>query len=116
VNETTPTASPRQRRPRPKPQRDAELIAAPTALLSGVLRITTGKTANYYLLRPFKGGFEVERVGFDADGTAYRVTLGGDGAAPGCDCQGHRRHGHCKHVDTLAEMVADGRLPAGGAA
>jgi hypothetical protein len=116
VNESTAKAAPRQRKPRVLPMRDAELIAAPTALLSGVLRIAVGKTANYYLLRPVPGGYEVERVGFDADGTAYRVTLGSDGAAPGCDCQGHRRHGRCKHVDTLAEMVADGRLPAGGAA
>jgi hypothetical protein len=60
------------------------------------------------------GGYEVERTGLDADGTAYHVMLGGD--APGCSCPGHTRWGHCKHFEELSKMVADGRLPAGGAA
>jgi hypothetical protein len=117
MGETTPKAAARQRKPRPKPRRDAELIAAPTNLLSGVLRITIGKTNSYYVLRPLPGGFEVERVGFDADGTTYRVIiLGGNVATPGCSCPGHTRWGHCKHFAELSKMVADGRLAAGGAA
>jgi hypothetical protein len=41
---------------------------------------------------------------------AYDVGLLADGEA--CDCVGHERWGHCKHVDALKLLVECGKLPA----
>jgi hypothetical protein len=56
-------------------------------------------------LRP---GFKVEKVGPEADGAAYHVNIDGDRRT--CECKGYLRHGHCKHGDGLAALLAAGRL------
>jgi hypothetical protein len=108
---TTATAAPRQRKPRPKPARSIRLIVSPAPDCTGVVRIAIGKEAPDYLLTEFAAdfgrGFLVEKVSFDAP-AAYHVNLDGD--ARTCDCPGHSSHGHCKHSDGLAALIASGRL------
>jgi hypothetical protein len=84
---------------------------APTYSMPGLLQITVGQAATYYLLSvtpaDFGRGFRLEKVD-PADMAAYAVNL--DGERRTCDCQGHAKWGHCKHADGLAKLVAEGRL------
>jgi hypothetical protein len=43
------------------------------------------------------------------DGTTYHVHL--DGEHSTCECDGFLRWNHCKHVEALLALQADGRLP-----
>jgi hypothetical protein len=47
------------------------------------------------------------RVGTDRESDAYAVNLTMDS----CDCKGHYRWGHCKHVEALALAYEGGQLP-----
>jgi hypothetical protein len=38
----------------------------------------------------------------------YAVLL--DGERSSCECKGFLRHGHCEHVDSVAELVERGEL------
>ena len=109
---TTATDPARQRKPRTKPQRFIRLCVRPADQAAGVVRITVGKeTADYYLTElaaDFGRGFKVEKTGLDAEPAAYHVNL--DGNKRTCECKGHGRHGHCKHSDGLAALIAAGRL------
>jgi hypothetical protein len=112
--EPNTTAKPRQRKPRPKPKRRIRrLCVRPEGLSSGLVRISVGKDEADYLLTElaadFGRGFFVEKVGAgEEDASAYQVNIeGGKGA---CDCKGHSRHGHCKHGDGLAALIAAGKL------
>jgi hypothetical protein len=111
MSTTTATAAPRQRKPRAKPERRIRLAVRPNDHdgKNGVVCITVGKdTADYFLCRiasDWGQGFTVEQIG----GTElYHVHLDGDKRT--CDCKGHLRHGHCKHSDGLAALVAAGKL------
>lgn len=108
MNATAPAPA-RQRTPRPKPARSIRLIMAPTDTMPGLLRVTVGKEATDYFLThlacDFGRGFQVEKIGGKE---VYHVNL--DGERRSCDCKGHTRHGHCKHADGLAVLVAAGRL------
>jgi hypothetical protein len=110
MNATT-SAPARQRRQRVKPQRFVRLCVRPEGASPGVVRITVGKEhADYFLtLIPadFGRGFTVEKVGLDAAGK-YAVNI--DREKKTCDCKGHLRHGHCKHADGLAALIARGLL------
>jgi hypothetical protein len=107
----TATAPARQRKPRPKPARFVRLAVRPEGTAPGVVSIRVGKEAADYFLTPvaadFGRGFLVEKIGLHADGK-YAVNLDGDKRT--CECKGFLRHGHCKHSDGLAALVAAGRL------
>lgn len=40
----------------------------------------------------------------------YHVNIGGDGHGPSCECKGFLRWGSCKHTESLATLVAAGRI------
>jgi hypothetical protein len=112
MSTTTATAPARQRKPRPKPQRFVRLMVSPAVDGTGVVRLTVAKKADDYFLTPipadFGRGFKVEKVGLDCRESAYAVNL--DGEKRSCECKGYLRHGHCKHSDGLAALVAAGKL------
>jgi hypothetical protein len=107
----TATIAPKQRRQRRKPQRFVRLVLAPSATETGVIRLTVGKASQDYLLTPIPSdygrAFRVVKLGIDAKGD-YAVNV--DGAKRTCDCLGHLKHGHCKHGDSLAALIAAGKL------
>jgi hypothetical protein len=109
---TTTSAPTRQRKPRSKPARHIALRIKPEGTAPGVARITVGKEgADYFLTiipADFGHGFKVEKVGLDCRESAYAVNIDGDKRT--CDCKGHARHGHCKHADGLAALIAAGKL------
>ncbi len=108
----TATAPARQRKPRPKPQRFVRLLVSPALDGTGVVRLTVAKKAADYFLTlipaDFGRGFKVEKVGIDATEPPYHVNI--DGQRRSCDCKGHARHGHCKHADGIAALIAAGKL------
>jgi hypothetical protein len=53
--------------------------------------------------------FQVAHLEVDG-GWIYHVRL--DGAASTCDCRGFEAHRHCKHVESLLALQAEGKLPA----
>jgi hypothetical protein len=107
-NATVPAG---QRKPRTKAQRSARLIIRPLGRAPGVLRLTVGtESAEYYLFAipaDFGIGFRVVKIGLDAEGE-YAVNI--DGPTRSCECKGFLRHGHCKHADGIAALIAAGRL------
>jgi hypothetical protein len=106
------SAPARQRKPRPKPQRSIRLEVRPEGDGLGIVRITVrGASADYFLtLIPadFGRGFQVEKIGLHENEPPYHVNI--DGAKRTCECKGFLRHGHCKHSDGLAALIAAGRL------
>jgi hypothetical protein len=79
--------------------------------MPGVIRIsmTRGKktlTTDYFLSRipsDFGDGFKLEKIIPTADEpSTYCVNLSTEGHR--CECKGFLRHGHCKHVDSLAAL------------
>jgi hypothetical protein len=99
---------------RPRPVRFAKVLALPPEGLATLrLTETAGRKTNtfvYYfreLPADFGRGFELRK----ADGTAvYHVNV--NGRASRCECKGFLRWNHCKHVESLTELIANGRLPA----
>ena len=110
MNATT-SAPTRQRKPRSKPQRFIRLRYKPEGTSPGIVSIRVGKEAADYFLTPvpadFGRGFLVEKIGLHADGK-YAVNI--DSEKLSCECKGFGRHGHCKHSDGLAALVAAGQL------
>ncbi len=108
----TQTAPARQRKPRPKPQRFARLCIRPEGTAPGIVRLTVGQEgADYFLTiipAEFGRGFLVEKVGIDRDTAKYHVNIDADKKT--CECKGFLRHGHCKHADGLAALIAAGKL------
>ncbi len=107
---TTTTAAPKQRKPRPKPQRFVGLLIRPGKNQTGVLRLTVGGKAQDYFLTPlpsdFGRGFRLVKVGIDVPFGECEYAVNVNGTESSCECKGHLRHGHCKHVDSLAALVA----------
>jgi hypothetical protein len=107
----TQTAPARQRKPRAKPQRFARLCIRPEGTAPGIVRLTVGNAAQDYFLTPIAAdygrGFVLEKLGIDAAGK-YAVNIDGEGRT--CECKGHLRHGHCKHSDGIAALIAAGWL------
>jgi hypothetical protein len=56
----------------------------------------------------FGRAFQVEKIGLTVNDSPYHVHI--DGGRRSCECKGFLRHGHCKHADGLAALVAAGRL------
>ena len=111
MNATTTTPT-RQRKPRPKPERRIRLITTPTALQPGIVRIRVAAEATDYFLftlaADFGRGFRLEKIGTEGNDDHYHVNIDGDTKT--CECKGHLRHGHCKHGDGLAALIAAGKL------
>jgi SWIM zinc finger len=108
----TATAPARQRKPRTKPQRFVRLMVSPAVDGTGVVRLTVAKKADDYFLTllpaDFGRGFKVEKIGLDCRESAYAVNIDADKRS--CECKGFLRHGHCKHADGLAALIAAGKL------
>ncbi len=111
MDTTTQTAPTRQRRPRTMPQRFVRLCIRPEGTAPGIVRLTVGSEgADYFLTElpaDFGRGFTLEKVGIDAAGR-YAANIDGDSRT--CECKGHLRHGHCKHADGIAALIAAGKL------
>ena len=111
MNATNPAPA-RQRKPRPRPERSIRLEVRPEGDGPGIVRITVGAKHTDYFLYPlvtdFGRGFRLEKVDPIGDGSGYHVNLDGDRRS--CECKGFLRHGHCKHADGLAALVAAGQL------
>ncbi|HKI33601.1 MAG TPA: hypothetical protein VKA46_17230 [Gemmataceae bacterium] len=107
ANATAPT---RQRKPRP--ERRIRLEVRPEDNGLGIVRIWVGKEhADYFLTilpADFGRGFKVEKIGLHENEPGYHVNIDGDKKT--CECKGHLRHGHCKHADGLAALIAAGQL------
>jgi hypothetical protein len=103
MSEATAVRKPRQRR---KQQRFCKVVRGENGVRTLTLRV--GKQTDAYDLHEIKAdygrGFELTK----ADGTVYHANL--DGRASACDCKGHCKHGHCKHVDSLTALEAAGKL------
>jgi hypothetical protein len=103
---------------RPAPSSlSVRLILAPTVHKAGVVRIAMGcKCADYFLrLVPadWGRGFRLQEMG-PASAEDYHVNL--DGEQSTCDCMGHLRWGHCKHVEGLLVLLrkrSAGTAPVG---
>jgi hypothetical protein len=110
--DTITSAPARQRKPRPKPQRSIRLEVRPEGDGLGIVRITVGREYADYFLTPipadFGRGFKVEKVGLTVNDPPYHVNIDGDKRS--CECKGFLHHGHCKHADGLAALIAAGRL------
>jgi hypothetical protein len=107
----TRTIAPKQPRKRLKPDRFVRLLVKPEGKETGVIRLTVGKeSADYFVSvipADFGRGFQLVKVGIDASGE-YSVNIDGDKRS--CECKGFGRHGHCKHADGLAALIAAGKL------
>ncbi len=114
MSTVTQTRQPRQRRPK---VRTVNLILPIGPLkVNGVLRLTEdGKETLFFVDRIASevGGagfrltkFEMHQRG-EEDAT-YDVLL--DGARSTCECKGHVRHGHCRHVEALTALQTAGKL------
>jgi hypothetical protein len=107
------SATKKPRKPRPKPERFIRLVVAPT-FEPGRVVITVGKESTDYTLErldsPLGNAFRLTKCGLVPDGEepAYNVLLSANGNR--CDCKGFARWDRCKHADSLAVLVANGRL------
>jgi hypothetical protein len=111
--DATKPSKPRQRKPRSKPVRTIGiLVPLNDQGMNGVVKITVGKKTDEYTVSrieaDFGQGFALEKVGAESKENTYHVNL--DGESRSCSCKGHASHGHCKHADGLAALVAAGRL------
>jgi len=80
-----------------------------------VLTLTVGKTVSTYLVFPLRSdwgrAFRLEKQSgerMEGEPDNYDVMLNGKESS--CECMGFCRWGHCKHVDSLAELKRRGRL------
>jgi hypothetical protein len=104
-----------RRRSRVKPARSIRLLSAPAAGRPGLLRITVGGEVFTYRIAvipaDFGAGFELTKLlPGGRDGESYAVNLAGS-----CERKGFLSHGHCKHLDGLRKLVAEGLLTASSA-
>ena len=108
----TATAPARQRTPRVKPARSIRLELRPEDNGLGIVRINIGTDHDNYFLTlipaDFGRGFTVEKIGLTCNDPPYHVNIDGDTKT--CECKGFLRHGHCKHSDGLAALIAAGKL------
>src|SRR5436305_14854322 len=100
-----------QRKPRQRQPRHISLALPPFEGNPGVVRITVGKASTDYFVQPipadFGRGFTLSKIGSE-DGEVYAVNVNGQQSL--CNCKGHLKHGHCKHVDGLTALVRAGKL------
>src|SRR5262249_11567121 len=110
----TQTRKPRQRRPKARTV-NLLLLIGPLDI-NGVLRITEeGKEPLFFVDRIASevGGAGFRLTKFQQhqrgdDDAVYNVLLAGTRST--CECKGHVRHGHCRHVESLTALRAAGKL------
>lgn len=97
-----------------------ERMAAGTTFLVVTLRSSGPRIGERvdtfrYLLRQVNAdygvGYQLDKMGIGehgAEAETYHVHFEHDGHS--CDCKGHVRHGHCKHVDAIKALGAAGKL------
>src|SRR5262245_7219355 len=98
-----------------KPRRSIRLRQAPLDWPHGLLTITETRGSkatetDYWIDRlpsDFGTAYRLRKFQ-DQGGEQYDVLL--DGRQSTCECLGHQRHGHCKHVEGLQALVAAGQL------
>ena len=93
-------------RQRQKPERRCKLLRDGVGALT--LTVTVDKKLDAYALAEIGAddgrGFELSKN----DGTVYHVNT--NGMMSTCDCKGHQRWQHCKHVDALLALQVAGKL------
>jgi hypothetical protein len=110
MNATTSPAA-RQRKARTKPARHIGVAVRPSEVNPFfVVRIIEGKKADFYAVRPIPSdwGTAYTMAKLPEEQAPYHVCLAG--ADSTCDCKGHSRHGHCRHVEGLTALTNAGRL------
>jgi hypothetical protein len=114
MSTTTTARKPRQRRPK---VRTVNLLLPIGPLnVNGVLRLTEdGKETLFFVDRIASeiggAGFRLtkfEQYQRGEEDAAYNVLL--DGERSTCECKGHVRHGHCRHVDGLKALQTARKL------
>ena len=99
-------------RPRVKPSRTIRLALAPSDVNpASVVTISVGSQHDDYMVLPmpadFGAAYGVTKIG-DPDQKFYHVNLAGNGST--CECKGHLKWGHCKHVEGLTALRNAGKL------
>jgi hypothetical protein len=94
-----------------KAQRTIRLVRPLTVDGVGVFSITVGEEVQFYTLVEMGceiggRGFAVHKTGL---GTLYHVRVGGPEDCS-CECMGFLRHGKCKHLQGLRELIRRGLL------
>jgi hypothetical protein len=101
-----------------KPERTVRLIATEHGLAVEIA-LTKGAraTSTYYHVTPLRNSFGVaafQLTKFSCEPVTeerperYAVLVDGDYSQ--CECMGFLRHSHCKHVESLLELVEGGLL------
>lgn len=82
--------------------------------LAGYVRLTSDRDRTSYAVTecPDEHGrsvvfSKVGGKGTDRKREWYVLRCDRDGTHAKCDCEGHTRHGHCKHADSLETLVAN---------
>jgi hypothetical protein len=106
----TATRAPRQRKPRPKPERRIGVALGFNAEgKNAVVNITVGKETDSYtvdrIAADWGQAFAVAKFGTE---DSYHVNLDGEGRT--CSCKGFTRWSRCKHADGMAVLVKAGKL------
>ena len=107
----------RNRAGQSKSQKPRKPLPRSARMLSpGILEITIGKAelVCYFLTclpSDFGQAFRLEKFSpvEETRGEVYDVCLRGNRRST-CECQGFLAHGHCKHIDSVSELVEAGTL------
>jgi hypothetical protein len=105
------------RRPRVKPARSV-------LLTHNVLLLRIGRESTVYSFKQLPADFGIgaeltkrepvldddRRLVEIREGETYHVLVNPADGRHSCECLGFLRHGHCKHVECLAALVAKGKL------
>lgn len=88
------------------PQCLVRLLSPPTSTEPGILCLTARKKPTTYIFKEIPcdiGGraFAIHALG---NGVLYHVRIG-DGTDVSCECMGFLRHGRCKHIMGLRELM-----------
>jgi hypothetical protein len=111
-------------RPHTQAKRPTNLVIdyIPDGPGSGSMSIAVRNRPTVYKIRELKcssdfpgRGFRCEKVfgGTDPEAEAYDVFLSHNRDADICGCKGLLRHGHCKHLDALAQLIHQGAIDLG---
>jgi len=98
--------------------RTVRLSLAPFEGNPGIVSIRAGAVLREYFLwtlaAAFGTAFRLERFASQIDdgeeAGPYDVNLGASESSSTCECKGHLRWGHCKHVGSLLTLRNKGKL------
>ena len=98
-----------------KPARKLSILARPTDSML-LIEIVEGTEGDLYLISPTVPFSGVGKAWlFQGCGkkscSRYEVAIIGDGQDNGhCDCKGHRRWNHCRHLSCVRKLMELGKL------